>query len=163
MDGQVRTQVEETTSQPADGSTSSPTNGAGPSSSEPGSIDPEGSLAARLGHLGQAVPPPLIADLWLFPPLPDVESSAEFLLFTRIVEDDVRALYSARLVPANGKPAHQVVVEHGRAPADRVSKLVSGLQRRLGGSAPPRHVPIEGDQERWQALLDRAREGESGD
>jgi len=123
----------------------------------------DGSLAARLGQLGQQVPPPLIADVWLFPPLPEVESSSEFLLFTRILEDGCRGLYSASMAPANGKPAHQVVVEHGRAPADRVMTLVSGLQRRLGNSAAPRHVPIEGDDERWQALLDRTREADQPD
>ncbi len=126
-------------------------------------VDRDGSLAARLGELGQRVPPPSIADVWLFPPLPEVQSSSEFLLFTRILEGGDRGLYSARLVPANGKPAHQEVVEHGRAPADRVTKLVTGLQRRLGASVPPRHIPIEGDDERWQALLDRSREDEATD
>ena len=49
-----------------------------------GHVDSQDSLTARLGHLAQRVPPPMIADVWLFPPLPDVESSSEFLLFTRI-------------------------------------------------------------------------------
>ncbi len=121
------------------------------------------SLLERLGHLGLRVPPPLIADVWLFPPLPEVASSSEFLLFTRILDDGARALYSARMSPANGAPAHQVVVEHGRAPADRVLKLVSGLQRRLGHPSPARHVPIDGDHERWTALLDQMREAETPD
>lgn len=121
------------------------------------------SLAARLGDLGQRVPPPQIADLWLFPPLPDVEASSEFLLFTRMLEDGGRALYSARVVPANGRPAHHVVVEHGRAPADKVARLVSGLQRRLQHPSPARHVPIEGDSERWRQLIERTREAEGAD
>lgn len=121
------------------------------------------SLSARLGDLGLRVPPPAIADVWLFPPLPDLQSSAEFLLFTRILEDGSRALYSARMVPANGKPAHQVVVEHGRAPADRVPRLVNRLQRRMGQTAPARHVPIEGDPTRWEALLEEARETPDAD
>jgi len=119
------------------------------------------SLSARLGHVGQQVPPLSIADVWLFPPLPEIQHSAEFVLFTRMLEDGCRALYSARLVPANGKPAHQIVLEHGRAPADRVIKLVTGLQRRLGQPAPVKHVSIGGDQDRWQALIDGTREAET--
>lgn len=125
------------------------------------SSDGHDSLFRRLEHLGTRVPPPLIGDVWLFPPLPEVESSSEFLLFTRILDDGARTLYSARIELANGSPAHQVVVEHGRAPADRVINVVSGMQRRLGQPAPARHVPIEGDHERWQALLDQTLEAES--
>lgn len=125
-------------------------------------VDP-GSRAVRLGELGRRVPPPSIADVWLFPPLPQVEDSSEFLLFTRILEDGGRALYSARMVPSNGRPAHQVVVEHGRAPADRVPRLVAGLQRRLKQPAPPRHVSIDGDGDRWQALVAQAREADAVD
>lgn len=113
------------------------------------------TIAWRLNAVERAVPPPEIADLWLFPPLPEVESSAEFLLFTRILEGDARALYSARMVPANGTPSHQVIVEHGSVPAERVSRIVGQLQRRLGHDAPPRHVPIEGEPERWRSLLER--------
>lgn len=113
------------------------------------------SIAARLDAVERAVPPPEIADVWLFPPLPDVESSAEFLLFTRILEGNARALYSARMVPENGTPAHQVIVEHGSVPAERVSRIVGQLQRRLGHDAPPRHVPIEGEPDRWRSLRER--------
>ncbi len=120
-------------------------------------------LAQRLTELAQRVPPRQIADVWLFPPLPALEASSEFLLFTRMLEDGGRALYSARMVPANGRPTHQVVVEHGRAPADRVPKLVTGLQHRLGEGSPARHVSIEGDGERWRALLESAGEANARD
>lgn len=113
------------------------------------------TIASRLNAVERIVPPPEIADLWLFPPLPDVESSAEFLLFTRILEGNARALYSARMVPANGTPSHQVVVEHGSVPAERVSRIVGQLQHRLGHGAAPRHVPIEGRPDRWRSLLER--------
>lgn len=132
-----------------DGRTSGPQNGS--------AVDPR-SRVARLGDLGRRVPPPRIADVWLFPPLPQVEDSSEFLLFTRILADGRRALCSARMVPANGTPAHQVVVEHGRAPAERVPRLVAGLQRRLRQSTPARHVSINGDDGRWEAFLEESRE-----
>ena len=59
---------------------------------EPSHVDSQNSLPNRLGHLAERVPPPMIADVWLFPPLPDVERSSEFLLFTRILEDGARGL-----------------------------------------------------------------------
>ncbi len=127
-----------------------------------GAPSPGIPLAARLDAVGARIPPPQIADVWLFPPLPDVVSSSEFVLFTRILEGDTRAVFSARVVPANGSPAHQVIIEHGRAPADRVARLVANLQRRLGQTAAPKHVRIEGEAERWCALLEAARESARG-
>jgi len=120
------------------------------------------ALANRLDEVERQVPIPQIADVWLFPPLPDVVDSSEFLLFTQVLEGNVRALYSARMVPANGSPAHQVIVEHGSAPADRVPGLVSGLQRRLGQSLPARHVQIAGEPERWRRFVDEARGSMNG-
>ena len=93
----------------------------------------------------------------MFPPLSGVESSAEFFLFTRFLDGGSRGLYSARMVPANGAPSHQVIVEHGRVPAERVPRLIGQLQRRLGQGAPPRHVVIDGEQQRWEDLLNDAR------
>ena len=114
-------------------------------------------IETRLNGISEAVPYPEIAELWLFPPLTDVEESSEFFLFTRFLDGDARALYSARLVPANGAPAYQVIVEHGRVPAGRVPRLIGQLQRRLGRSAPPRHVVIDGEHQRWEDLLNEAR------
>lgn len=111
----------------------------------------------RLCGISETVPHLEIAELWLFPPLSDVEDSFEFFLFTRFLDGDARALYSARMVPANGAPAHQVIVEHGHVPAGRVPRLVGQLQRRLGGGVPPRHVVIDGEQQRWESLLNEAR------
>ena len=119
-------------------------------------------LATRLDEVERRVPAPQIADVWLFPPLPDIVDSSEFLLFTRIIEGEIRTLYSARMVPANGSPSHQVIVEHGSAPADRLPGLVSGLQRRLGQCAPARHVVIGGEPERWRSLVEETRISSNG-
>lgn len=54
-------------------------------------------VARRLRAVGRAVSPEEIGDLWIFPPLEDVEHSAEFLLFTRRLEAGKLRLYSARL------------------------------------------------------------------
>ena len=117
------------------------------------------ALATRLTDVERCVPAPEIADVWLFPPLPDVVPSSEFLLFTRMLDGDTRALFSARMVPENGVPAHQVIVEHGSAPAALLPRLVSNLQRRLGQVAPARHVTIGGRLEAWRKLIDDARAG----
>ena len=123
---------------------------------------PDGAaLATRLNDVERRVPVPRIADVWLFPPLPDVVSSSEFLLFTTMLEDETRALFSARMVPDNGVPAHQVIIEHGTAPADLMPKLVSNLQSRLGQMAPARHIPIEGELERWRQLVEDLGQAES--
>lgn len=114
-------------------------------------------IETRLNGISEAVPHLEIAELWLFPPLTDVEESSEFFLFTRFLDGDARALYSARMVPENGAPAHQVIVEHGHVPAGRVPRLIGQLQRRLGRTAPPRHVVIDGKRQRWEDLLNEAR------
>lgn len=114
-------------------------------------------IETRLTGISEAVPHFEIADLWLFPPLSDVEDSSEFFLFTRFLDGNARALYSARMVPANGTPAHQVIVEHGHVPASRIPRLIGQLQRRLGRGSPPRHVIIDGEQQRWEDLLKEAR------
>lgn len=112
------------------------------------------ALATRLNEVERRVPVPRIADVWLFPPLPDVVSSSDFVLFTTMLEDETRALFSARMVPENGSPAHQIIIEHGTAPAELMPKLVSNLQDRLGQVAPARHVSIEGELERWRELVE---------
>jgi len=136
-------------------------------------------VARRLQAVGRTVSPEEIGDLWIFPPLEDVEHSAEFLLFTRRLEEGKLRLYSARLRhavageepepaaadgnghangngahPANGDPAmRQQITEHGSVPADRLPGFVVRLQRRLGGAAEPRHVVIDGRPDRWHELL----------
>ena len=138
-------------------------------------------VARRLRAVGRAVSPEEIGDLWIFPPLADVEHSAEFLLFTRRIEEGKLRLYSARLrlaadpagqngdaeaarVP-NGNGAgpearmHQQITEHGSVPADRVPGLVVRLRRRLGDDGEPRHVVIDGRAERWHDLLPASGNG----
>lgn len=122
----------------------------------------EASIEGRLRALGRVVPPPEIAEIWVFPPLAEVDASAEFFLFTRFQDGERRALYSARLLPENGTPARQVVVEHGSVPADRVPRLVGRLQRRLGEDRQPRHAVIDGEEGRWEALLGEAGPNGSG-
>ena len=50
----------------------------------------DSELAARLHALGRSVSPVEISELWVFPPLPDIEDSGEFVLFTRVLADEMR-------------------------------------------------------------------------
>lgn len=122
----------------------------------------DAGIDRRLNALGRVVPPPEIAELWVFPPLEEMQSSSEFLLFTRFVDERRRQVYSARMAPLNGHPARQVVVEHGCVPADRVPRLVGNMQRRLGEARQPVHLVIDGEAERWRALVDDGAAGAAG-
>lgn len=138
-------------------------------------VDLSEELVRRLRHVGRAVRPRELGELWIFPPLEDVEESAEFLLFTRMTRGGRRRLYSARMgreaVPAeggegdagsNGRPAadpgggerRQRITDHGSIPADRVPRLVERFRRRVEADGhEPVHVVVEGTLERWRALL----------
>lgn len=113
----------------------------------------ESAVTRRLQELASTISPLEIAELWIFPPLAELESSAEFFLFTRFGVEERRTLYSARLQRENGSDEKQIVVEHGSVPADRVPRLVQRLQHRLGDGGQPLHAVIEGSVARWRSLF----------
>jgi hypothetical protein len=140
-------------------------------------VDLSEELAERLRDVGRAVAPREIGELWIFPPLEDVEESAEFLLFTRIAEGERRRLYSARMGREGGPGSNgaggdgapddaaappggangdrrQRITDHGSIPADRVPRLVERFRRRIEDEGhDPLHVVVEGTPERWRELL----------
>lgn len=143
-------------------------------------------LIRRLRQLEAFVPPEEMGDLWIFPPLDDPHEAQEFVLFTRMAGEDERAVYSARHQGArpddgapppgdggearNGHPPseetgnggpEQAVIEHGRAPAERIPGLVRDLLRRLGDDRAPAHVAIQGSRRRWDELVTRAAGSEA--
>jgi len=122
-------------------------------------------LAERLRHLGEAIPPSEIAELWIFPPMVELENSCEFFIFTRIYNGKGRRVYSAGLsgiVDADPVPVDdQEILEHGSVPHDRVPRIVERFQRRLGENREPQHLIIEGCEERWATLF--PDESDSGD
>lgn len=137
-------------------------------------VDVSQELARRLHEVERAVSPSEIGELWIFPPLADVEESAEFLLFTRVLQEDRRRLYSARLRRLTGEEGEEAangngtrptgngdgsgarkheITEHGSVPADRVPGLVQRFRRRLGEGAEPTHLVIDGSVDRWSSLV----------
>jgi hypothetical protein len=124
-------------------------------------------LSERLRSLEGRVPPNEISDLWVFPPLSDLEDSREFVLFTRRLPDEMRRVCAAEFPAAsggvdaggnghatgNGRGANVRITEYGRVPSGRVSRVVEGFRRRLGDDREPLHLRIEGRPDSWDRLL----------
>lgn len=115
-----------------------------------GTLPPE--TIRRLEEVGLRVPPPQIADVWIFPPLDGVDGSSEFLLFTRLMEGQERRLYTARRA-AHPNGSSQEIEEHGRVPAGRMPRLIEHFRRRLGEETEPLHLEVHGSEARWRELL----------
>lgn len=139
-------------------------------------------LSERLRSLRVEVPPDEIFDLWVFPPLAELEDSREFVLFTRLLPDEMRRVCAAEFpegagaavgggavrnghttgngngngdgTGAPGAPAATLrITEYGRVPSGRVSRVVDGFRRRLGDDREPLHFRFEGRPESWDRLL----------
>ena len=136
-------------------------------------------VATRLRELGRRIAPAEISDVWVFPPLAHLEGSAEFLLFTRILPDEMRRLCGAEFLPPGGRAAHRNggpvadppngngnggnghpgdgvrrITEYGAVPSPRVPRLVAGFRERLGDHRNPLHFEIAGNLEFWGRLVD---------
>lgn len=133
----------------------------------------------RLRDVERRMDPAEIAGVWIFPPLPDLEESSEFVLLSRYLTDGRLRLYTSGLrrrareagsaagedpeagggtgseggAPEPPTGADHEVTEHGAVPADRLPRLLDRFRRRIDQDADPRHVAIEGSRERWEALV----------
>lgn len=129
-------------------------------------------VATCLRDLGQHIAPAEISDIWVFPPLPHLEGSSEFLLFTRLLPDEMRHLCGAEFNPGNGNASSAVVTkgngnggqqpgsdrvrritEYGAVPTHRVSRVVAGFRHRLGDHREPLHFEIGGCADNWSQLV----------
>jgi len=146
-------------------------------------------VAGRLRDVEARIDPEQIVDVWIFPPLRDLDDSSEFVVLSRSVPDGRRRLYTAGLrrrppepppaeegteeaesaaaepgAPegaASRAPTHEVT-EHGVVPAERLPRLLERFRRRIGEQHEPRHVAIQGSRARWEALVPRPAGGEDG-
>lgn len=105
--------------------------------------------AGRLKRLAGSIPPEELSEVWVFPPLDDVEGSDEFHLFTRAMDDDVYRVCAAEF---SGEEVARVTV-YGAVPEARVPRLVSGFRDRLGDGRAPLYLPIFGSLERWRLAV----------
>ena len=132
--------------------------------------------AARLRRLAGRIPPDELSEVWVFPPLEDIEGSDEFHLFTRRMSEGVYRVCAAEFpgdggkddaaVSANGagngsrattvdgkKAGEPRVTVYGAVPESRVPRLVAGFRDRLGDGREPLYLPIYGSLERWRLAV----------
>lgn len=112
-----------------------------------GTIAPE--TIERLRMLASSVPPEELSEVWVFPPLQDLENSEEFVLFTRRMSEGVFRVCAAEF--NRGESARVTV--YGAVPEARVMNVVAGFQRRLGDRREPLHLPIFGSRDRWRLVV----------
>lgn len=103
----------------------------------------------RLRMLAGSIPPEELSEVWVFPPLPDLDDSGEFVLFTRRMSEGVFRVCAAEFT--DGEQARVTV--YGAVPETRVMNLVAGFQRRLGDRREPLHLPIFGSTDRWRLAV----------
>ena len=103
----------------------------------------------RLRRLEGSIPPAELSEIWVFPPLDDVEKSDEFHLFTRQVGDGVYRVCAAEFTEG----AETRVTVYGAVPESRVPRIVANFRRRLGERREPLHLPIFGSEERWRLAV----------
>lgn len=132
--------------------------------------------AARLRRLAGRIPPDELSEVWVFPPLEDIEGSDEFHLFTRRMSEGVYRVCAAEFpgdggkddaaggangsatgssaTTVDGKKAGEPrVTVYGAVPESRVPRLVAGFRDRLGDGREPLYLPIYGSLERWRLAV----------
>lgn len=112
----------------------------------------------RLRRLAGSIPPEELSEIWIFPPLDDVEGSDEFHLFTRCVGEGVYRVCAAEFTTAG---ITRVTV-YGAVPEGRVPRLVAGFRHRLGDRRDPLHLPIFGSLARWRLAVGADPEPDPG-
>lgn len=130
--------------------------------------------ATRLRRLAGRIPPDELSEVWVFPPLEDIEGSDEFHLFTRRMSEGVYRVCAAVFPGDSGKDAaadgaangsasatavdgkttgEPRVTVYGAVPESRVPRLVAGFRDRLGDGREPLYLPIYGSLERWRLAV----------
>ncbi|MEZ4415259.1 MAG: hypothetical protein R3E10_05860 [Gemmatimonadota bacterium] len=95
--------------------------------------------------------------IWIFPPLIRGRRERGLLVATVFADGERRLLHTVTYVAertGKGLTVEQQMFEEGVSPSDRVPHVIDGVvsrsQMNLG---PPREIEIEGDPERYEALL----------
>lgn len=120
-----------------------------------------GGVPALLQRLPATVPPTTIDELWLFPTrrLAGYESTV-VVLSLYVDQTDRRRVVTMHFKATRNKRGEanveSVLEDHAVAPADRLTRVIDGVLRRLGDdlSATPQTARISGEQERFEALIE---------
>ena len=120
-----------------------------------------GGLPALLERLAATVPVPSIDELWLFPTRRIVGVESTVVVLSRYTDEtDRRRVETVHFKATRNKRGEAAVEtllqDHAVAPADRLTRVIDGVLRRLGDdlSASPRAARISGESERWEALIE---------
>lgn len=142
----------------ANGTAPAGTSGGPPADADTGL--PDAPLFALLRIVAERIGLDRIDRVWLFPPrrLKAGETSVVVVGAYAELDDQRRRVYAAHYTaPADSKAEPRLALdEFGTAPADRVGRVVEEVVERIKEDAPPqppRTVPIDGDEERWNAML----------
>lgn len=121
-----------------------------------------GSLPALLEGLAPRLDVSTIDDLYLFPTRRVQGTESTVFVFSVHDAEDRRRVLTAHLRATRnkrGEPTIETNVdEHATAPAERIPRVIEGVLKRLSedfAATPPSHCRIEGDPERWRALIDQ--------
>lgn len=112
--------------------------------------------------LGQRLGPGTLDRIWIFPPMIKGRREWGLVAVSRYAGeeegDDRRALYTAPYSAertGKGLAVSWTLDEQGSAPPDRFPRVMDGVVRRAGSElGEPREVGIEGEESRFDALLD---------
>lgn len=124
-------------------------------------------LDARLRAVREELGVSAVDQVWVFPPLPYQDPSAEFLLLSCFDgAPGRRRVFVARLLiePLGDEGGDEVrwvqrLEPRGAAPRDVIPRVAERLVHRVGDSAPPIVGEIGGTPERWEDFLARVGNG----
>lgn len=116
-----------------------------------------GAVAEALRRLGERIPPERLDRIWIFPPLASGRRESGVLAAGCFVERDRRLLvtmaYRAE-ESGRGVTFQSTYQEEGEAPLDRLPRVMEGVvERSETGLGGPRSIRLEGDPERFRALV----------
>lgn len=121
---------------------------------------PDAPLFALLRTIGRDIGVAHIDRVWLFPPrrLKAGETSVVVVAAFPELDDDRRRVYAAHYTAPSdpGAEPRLALDEFGSAPTDRVGRVVEEVVERIKDDAPtgpPRSVPIDGQDDRWDAMV----------
>ena len=125
-----------------------------------------GGVPALLERLATSVPPETIDELWLFPTRRVTGVESTVLVLSRYSDEaDRRRVETVHFKATRNKRGEAAVEtqieDHAIAPADRLTRVIDGVLRRLGDdlSSSPRAARISGERERWDALIESLASG----
>ena len=118
------------------------------------------ALLALLGGLPERLPLSRIDRVWIFPPKELGSTESGLVVLSLVPEDPAersrREVVTARYELEKGRKGSAptpVVTEQGLAPPDRIPRIIEGVLARGGDSEDPVEAAIDGDVDRWNAVL----------